>query len=103
MNQSHARMSRNPERIRERSHPVSSFDWIVSLAGARARRGPLAPAQTASLHLHRGDFYIYIYILTLGSLGHVLPYFPALASSILTRAVTLATGLNVKWPEAVEE
>lgn len=62
MNQSHARMSRNPERIRERSHPVSSFDWIVSLAGARARRGPLAPAQTASLHLHRGDFYIYIYI-----------------------------------------
>lgn len=29
-NQSSTRMNRNPQRIRELSHPVSSFDWIVS-------------------------------------------------------------------------
>lgn len=110
MNQSCTRMNGNRERIRELSHPVSSFDWIVSRRfwtrwefGRSASTDRAVRSRPNSHASFAQRWFLYIYILTLGSLGHVLPYFPALAFSILTRAVTLATGLNVKWPEAVEE
>lgn len=111
MNQSRTWMNRNPQRIRALSHPVSSFDWIVSRCFPRSfeldenlaegwRAPPLPPEQPLFIFRGGGCFILgfFIIILIWGSLGHVLPYFPSYfpASSILTRTVTLVTGLNVE-------
>lgn len=60
------------------------------------RRGPPLPPKQPRFIFTEAILYLIF-------LGHVLPFIPVFAVSILSPAVTVATGLNVERAKAVEE